>query len=88
MQFAAGASYATYGSPKFHGFRVSERTVSRYMRMCRSKAPSGASWKTFSSNPREVLAAMEFFTVLTVTFRLLDLLLVVQQGGAKSCIST
>ena len=78
-----------WGAPRIHGelqklgLRVSERTVSRYVRMCRSKRPSGTSWKTFLSNHREVLAAMDFFTVPTVTFRLLYVLFVVEHRRRK-----
>jgi putative transposase len=73
-----------WGAPRIHGellklgFRVSERTVSRYLRTSRPRRPSGASWQTFLDNRREVLAAMDFFTVPTLTFRLLYVLLVIQ----------
>jgi hypothetical protein len=73
-----------WGAPRIHGellklgFRVSERTVSRYVRAFRPRRPAGTSWMTFLSNHREVLAAMDFFTVPTVTFRLLYVLFVIQ----------
>ena len=73
-----------WGAPRIHGelrklgFRVSERTVSRYVRAFRPRAPAGTSWKTFLDNHREVLAAMDFFTVPTVTFRMLSVLFVIQ----------
>jgi hypothetical protein len=41
------------------------------------------SWKTFLDNHREGLAAMDFFTVPTLTFRLLYVLLVVQHDRRK-----
>jgi len=78
-----------WGAPRIHGellklgFRVSERTVSRYVRACRTKEPPGRSWKSFLNNHREVLAAMDFFTVPTVTFRLLYVLLVIQHRRRK-----
>ncbi len=78
-----------WGAPRIHGellklgFRVSERTVSRYMRVCRPRKPPGTSWKTFLDNHREVLAAIDFFTVPTVTFRLLYVLFVVQHRRCK-----
>jgi putative transposase len=78
-----------WGAPRIHGellklgFRVSERTVSRYVRECRPKRPPGTSWKTFVSNHRDVLAAMDFFTVPTVTFRLFYVLLVIQHRRRK-----
>lgn len=73
-----------WGAPRIHGellklgFRVSERTVSRYVRASRPRRPPSASWKTFLDNHREVLAAMDFFTVPTLSFRLLYVLLVIQ----------
>ena len=66
-----------WGAPRIHGellklgVRVSERTVSRYVRLCRPRRPRSASWKAFLDNHREVLAAMDVFTVPTLTFRLL-----------------
>ncbi len=74
----------SWGAPRIHGellqlgFRVSERTVSRYIRAYRPRRPQGTSWKTFLDNHREVLTAMDFFTVQTVTFRLLYVLFVVR----------
>ena len=72
-----------WGAPRIHGellklgFRVSERTVSRYVRACRPRRPPGTSWRTFLTNHRDVLAAMDFFTVPTVSFRLLYALFVI-----------
>jgi putative transposase len=78
-----------WGAPRIHGellklgFRVSERTVSRYVRALRPRRPAGTSWMTFLTNHRDVLAAMDFFTVPTVTFRLLYVLLVIQHCRRK-----
>ncbi len=69
-----------WGAPRIHGellklgFRISERTVSRYLRSSRPRRPPGSSWKTFLDNHREALAAMDFFTVPPLTFRLLHVL--------------
>jgi transposase InsO family protein len=60
------------------GFRVSERTVSRYVRLALPKRAPGLSWKTFLNNHREVLVGVDFFIVPTVTFRLLYVLVVIQ----------
>ena len=57
--------------------------VSRYMRACRPRGPAGTTWKTFLTNHREVLAAMDFFTVPTVSFRLLYVLLVIHHPRRK-----
>ena len=78
-----------WGAPRIHGeilklgLNVSERTVSRYLRSIRPRRSPGASWKTFLENHREVLAAMDFFIVPTVTFRLLYVLLVIQHDRRK-----
>jgi hypothetical protein len=78
-----------WGAPRIHGellklgFRVSERTVSRYVRVFRPQRPPGTSWRTFLDNHREVLAAMDFFTVPTLTFRLLYVLCVIQHDRRR-----
>jgi len=66
-----------WGAPRIHGelvklgFRVSERTVSRYMRQHRRRPERRQNWLTFLRNHREVIVAMDFFVVPTATFRLL-----------------
>ncbi len=67
----------TWGAPRIHGellmlgFDVSERTISRWMRRA-PRAPEPAKrWLAFLRNHREAIAAMDFFTVPTVTFKLL-----------------
>jgi hypothetical protein len=51
------------------GFDVSERTVSRWIRWARRKSPDAAKrWRTFLQNHRDVIAAMDFFTIPTITF--------------------
>jgi putative transposase len=64
----------TWGAPRIHGellmlgFDLSERTISRGMKR-RLKGPEPAKrWLTFLRNHREAIAAMDFFTVPTVTF--------------------
>jgi putative transposase len=50
-----------WGAPRIHGellklgCHLSERTVSRYVRMIRPRRPSSGSWKSFLGNHREVL---------------------------------
>ena len=81
-----------WGAPRIHGellklgFRLSERTVSRYVTRSRPRRAPGVSWRTFLNNHREVLAAMDFFTVPTLTFRLLYVLLVIQHERATLCM--
>jgi transposase InsO family protein len=75
--FRMVAENPTWGAPRIHGelkmlgFDISERTVLRWMR----KAPRGLEramrWTAFLSNHREAIAAMDFFTVPTLTFGVL-----------------
>ncbi len=68
----------TWGAPKIHGellklgFRVAERTVSRYLaRRTPRSGDAGQRWQTFLRNHRDAIAAMDFFAVPTITFKLL-----------------
>ena len=71
------AENPTWGAPRIHGellklgFPVSERSVSRYLPRVRHDHGAGGEWRTFLRNHREVLTAMDFFTVPTATFRIL-----------------
>jgi putative transposase len=66
-----------WGATRIHGelqklgVDVSERTVSRYLRRDRRRPEHRQSWLTFLRNHREVIVAMDFFTVPTVSFRVL-----------------
>jgi hypothetical protein len=60
----------TWGAPRIHGelkmlgFDVSERSVLRWMRK-EPRLPEPANrWAAFLSNPREAIAAMDFFTAI------------------------
>jgi hypothetical protein len=63
----------TWGAPRVHdelrmlGLDVSERAVSRYMPKRPADPRARQSWNTFLRNHRDVLAAMDFFTVPTVS---------------------
>jgi putative transposase len=67
----------SWGAPRIHGellklgFEVSERTVSRYLRRVSPPEQVRKLWGTFLRNHREVITAMDFFTVPTLTFRVL-----------------
>ena len=71
------AENPTWGAPRIHGellklgFVISESTVSRYLAQGTSPRDSGQRWLTFLKNHREAIAAMDFFTVHTATFRVL-----------------
>src|SRR3984893_10955367 len=71
------AENATWGAPRIHGellmlgFDVSERTISRWMRRAPRSPEPAKLWLSFLRNHREAIAAMDFFTVPTITFQLL-----------------
>jgi len=79
-----------WGAPRIHGeleklgFVVSERTVSRYLQALGEDRHRGQDWITFLNNHRDVLAAMDFFTVPTATFRVLYVFLQRAQRGTTS----
>jgi len=78
-----------WGAPKIHGelqklgFVVSERTVARYLRRVRRRGDPGKRWLAFLQNHREVIVAFDFFTVPTVTFKLLYCFFVIEHGRRK-----
>jgi len=67
----------TWGAPRIHGelkmlgYEISERSVLRWMRKAPRNAEPARRWAAFLSNHREAIAAMDFFTVPTVTFGVL-----------------
>jgi len=62
------------------GFDVSERTVSRSMPKRPPDPEARQRWRDFLRNHREVLAAMDFFTVPTATFRVLYVFFVIHHA--------
>ena len=79
----------TWGAPKIHGellklgYVVSERTVARYLRRVRRRGDSGKRWLAFLRNHRQVIIAFDFFTVPTVTFKLLYCFFVIEHGRRR-----
>jgi transposase InsO family protein len=79
----------TWGAPRVHGelvklgFEISECTVSRYLRRMTRHRDSGKRWLTFLKNHREAIAAMDFFTVPTATFRVLYCFFVISHGRRR-----
>jgi hypothetical protein len=66
-----------WGAPRVHGellnlgFVVAERTVARYLRRIRHRGDPGKRWLAFLRNHWEIMVAIDFFTVPTLTFRML-----------------
>ena len=63
------------------GIALSERTVSRILR--RLRRPPNQTWRTFLHNPVGQLVAIDFFTVPTVTLRLLFVFIVLEHDRRK-----
>src|SRR6516225_5730399 len=78
-----------WGAPKIHpelqklGFTLAERTVARYLRRVVRRGDPGQKWLAFLANHREVIAAFDFFTVPTVTFRILYCFFVIEHQRRK-----
>jgi putative transposase len=75
--FRMVAENPTWGAPRIHGelkmlgFEIPERTVLNWMRMSPRNPEPAKRWATFLANHREAIAAMDFFTVPTLTFGVL-----------------
>jgi putative transposase len=75
--FRMAAENPPLGAPRIHGelkmlgYDISERTVLRWMRKAPRSPEVAKRWAAFLSNLREVIAAMDFFTVPTLTFGIL-----------------
>jgi putative transposase len=76
----------TWGAPRIHGelwklgVPVSERTVSRYLARLRRNINAGQRWRTFLNNHRDAIVGMDFFTVITLNFRILYSLFLIHHG--------
>ena len=75
--FRMVAENPTWGAPRIHGellmlgFDVSERSISRWMKQAPRDPELARRWLAFVRNHRDAIAAMDFFAVPTVTFKLL-----------------
>jgi len=72
--FRMAAENPTWGAPRIHGellmlgFDVAERTISRWTRRAPRNPEPAKRWRAFLRNHRDAIAAMDFFTVPTITF--------------------
>jgi putative transposase len=72
--FQMVAENPSWGAPRIHGellmlgLDVSERTMSRWMKRAPKDPEPAKRWLAFLRNHREAIAAMDFFTVPTITF--------------------
>jgi hypothetical protein len=77
-----------WGAPRIHGelrklgLEVAQSTVAKYLR--RHPKPPSQTWRTFLADHVTQIAAIDFFTVPTATFRLLFVFVVLsRRRGAK-----
>src|SRR5712671_886662 len=81
--FRMVAENPTWGAPRIHGellmlgSDISERTISRWMKRAPRDPEPAKRWLAFLRNHREAIAAMDFFTVPTITFGVLYCLFVI-----------
>jgi putative transposase len=79
----------TWGALRIHGellklgFEVSERTVLRWVQRAPKDPEPAQRWEVFLANHREVIAAMDFFTVPTLNFGLLYCFFVISHDRRK-----
>lgn len=87
--FRMAAENPTWGAPRIHGellmlgFDLSEPTVSRWLRQAPRTPDPARRWLTFLRNHREAIAAMDFFTVPTLTFGVLFCFFIIGHGRRK-----
>lgn len=78
----------TWGAPRIQseltllGFTVAESTVAKYMD--RTDKPSSQNWRTFLANHADQIAAIDFFTVPTITIRVLYCFLILRHD--RRCV--
>ena len=77
----------TWGVPRIKselallGYEVAESTVFKYM--YRQKKPPSQTWKTFLLNHADQIAAIDFFTMPTVTYRIFYVFIVLRHIDRK-----
>src|SRR5437016_8860290 len=79
----------SWGAPRIHGellmlgFDVSERTISRWIRRAPRDPEPAKRWLIFLRNHREAIAAMDFFTIPTITFGVLYCFFVIHHSRRR-----
>jgi len=87
--FRMAAENPTWGAPRIHGellklgFQLSEPTVSRWLQRIPRTPDPAQGWLTFLRNHRDAIAAMDFFTVPTITFGVLYCFFVIGHDRRK-----
>jgi hypothetical protein len=89
LVFRMVAENPTWGAPRIHGellklgFDVSERSVSRWIRRAPRNPDLVRRWLAFLGNHRVAIAAMDFFSVPTLTFGVLYCFFVIGHDRRK-----
>jgi hypothetical protein len=89
LSFRMVAGNPTWRTPRIHGellmlgFDVSERTISRWMKRAPRDPEPAKRWLAFLRSHREAIAAMDFFTVPTITFGVLYCFFVISHHRRK-----
>jgi hypothetical protein len=63
------------------GIAISERTVSRIL--CRLRRPPNQTWRTFLHNHVGQMVSIDFFTVPTITMRVLFVFILLEHDRRK-----
>lgn len=77
------------GAPRIHlelkmlGFDISGRSVLRWMRRAPRRPEPAKRWAAFLANHRDAIAAMDFFTVPSLTFGTLYCFFVISHGRRR-----
>ncbi|MBI9060163.1 MAG: transposase [Labilibaculum sp.] len=78
----------SWGIPRIHGellklgFNISQSTVFRYLQNLRRNKPS-QNWVTFLRNHSKEIISMDFFTVPTINFKILHVLVMIENHRRK-----
>ena len=87
--FRLAADNPTWGAPRIHGellklgFQISQPTVSRWLRRAPRNPDIAQRWLAFLRNHREAIAAMDCFTVPTLTFGVLYCFFIIGHDSAQ-----
>jgi len=86
--FRLVAENPTWGAPRIHGELLmlgfdAERTISRWMKRVPRDPQPTQRWRAFLANHREAIAAMDFFTVPTITFGVLYCFFVIRHDRRR-----
>ena len=86
IQFAMDNVY--WGIPRIHGeiqklgYNISQTTVFRYLQKFKRSRPT-QNWTTFLSNHSKEIISLDFFSVPTINFKILHVLIIIEHQRRK-----